>query len=228
MKVTYAIGDLHGRIDVLEAALVEIEQHRLPRDKTGSDTTIVFLGDYIDRGKQSRQVVERLMAGPSDKAKWITLTGNHEDMCLSAHASPNQFWRWWTENGGLATMMSYDGNIPEEHLAWMRSLPDRHIDRHRLFVHAGVARGLPYSAQTKQHLIWVRYHKTEEVGLGKHYVVHGHTPFMDGPVILETRCNLDTKSYATGRATVAVFDDSLPGKPIELLDVRVGYSPSWD
>jgi serine/threonine protein phosphatase 1 len=232
MGTTYAIGDLHGRIDVLEAGLARIEEHgRKAGDETGANATIVFLGDYIDRGKNSKKVIERLMAGPSNDARWVTLMGNHEEMALMAHAVPASYWTWWTENGGLATSMNYPNRkMSEEHLRWMQRLPDRYQDRHRLFVHAGVKKDVPVNLQTTEMLIWVRHPRNEEIpvmGQPDLYVVHGHTPWTDGPVVLETRCNLDVRAYATGMAPIAVFDDDTPGKPVEMLHVRLGYTPTW-
>ena len=228
MGKTYAIGDLHGRNDVLEACLAAIEKHRIAAgDSSGSNTTIVFLGDYIDRGKESRQVVARLMEGSRDSARWITLMGNHEEMAVMAHADPNSYWKWWTENGGLTTSLNYPGRrIDDEHLEWMKSLPMKYQDRYRLFVHAGVKAGETLSEQSDRTLLWIRHHRDEEVPFPL-YVVHGHTPWRDGPVVLESRCNLDINAYATGTAVVAVFDDDKAGKPVEMLTVRAGYTPTW-
>jgi serine/threonine protein phosphatase 1 len=255
MGFTYAIGDLHGRDDVLGECIKRIEQDRLARgDETGEKTTIVFLGDYIDRGKNSRAVIERLMAGAEDSAKWVILMGNHELMALMAHADPKMYWAWWCDNGGLATAMNYDHvevspelqvwaqlklspllrpqfgrSVTLEHLQWMNELPTRFHDKHRLFVHAGVKKDIPLHLQTDEMVLWVRHKRDEEVQLPieklEHtlYTVHGHTPFMDGPVVLESRCNLDTQSYRTGKAAIAVFDDEVAGKPIAMITASAGY-----
>lgn len=232
MSFTYAIGDLHGRDDVLEACLKRIEAHRRARgDETGEDTNIVFLGDYIDRGKQSKKVIERLMVGATDKSNWIILKGNHEMMACMAHADRQMYWKWWCDNGGLATAMNYpERTMYTDHLLWMNRLPDRYKDDHRLFVHAGVKKDLPLHLQTTDMVVWVRHKRDEEVPLPAErqknplYVVHGHTPYLDGPVVLETRCNLDTGSYQTGKASIAVFDDEVAGQPLEMLTVSAGYN----
>lgn len=218
MSFTYAIGDLHGRLDLLEASLARIEDHRLENgDVTGEKTTIVFLGDYIDRGPHSKKLIERLMEGASDMAQWIILKGNHEDMAVMAHVDPKNFWKFWTENGGLATAMNYDGQrMPEEHLRWCHNLPLHYDDEHRLYVHAGIEVGVPFEHQRDETLIWKRYARDTETPFDK-YVVHGHCPHRDGPVILETRCNLDTGALWTGMQCIAVFDDDMAGKPIQML-----------
>jgi serine/threonine protein phosphatase 1 len=220
MSITYAIGDIHGRLDVLDACIERIEQHR-----AGQPAKTVFLGDYIDRGPNSRGVVDRLIAGSQSDMTWVVLGGNHEDMALLAYHEPETHRGWWVANGGGATLVSYpDKNISGEHLYWMSQLPTIHLDEHRLFVHAGVYAGIPLAEQNADHLRWVRHGRNDEVPLlDGQYVVHGHTPQFDGPVVLETRCNLDTASYKSGRAAIAVFDDSLPGKPVEMLTVTCGY-----
>jgi serine/threonine protein phosphatase 1 len=209
---TYAIGDLHGRLDVLEACLAEIGQRE--------PGTIVFLGDYIDRGSDSKGVVERLMAGPHDHHNWVMLKGNHEEMAVQAHGS-HFHMDWWKNNGGDATLRSYNGErIDSEHLRWMDQLPLAHTDQRRLYVHAGTKHRKRWESLDPKILLWVRHARNAEVhersGL---HVVHGHTPYEDGPVLLLSRTNLDTKIYATGRAVIGVFDD-LTGPPRELLEVR--------
>ena len=226
MSFTYAIGDLHGRLDVLEACLVKIEQDRLKKgDADGGATTIVFLGDYVDRGPDSRGVVQRLIDGAGDQAKWVILSGNHEQMALMAHDAPDAYRNWWCANGGVATLQSYGGRVIDPaHLEWMRGLTDRYIDEHRLFVHAGVKKDVPLELNDRDIVMWVRHGRNDEVGVEGLYTVHGHTPFMDGPVVLETRCNLDTKAYRTGRAAIAIFDDDQAGKPLDMLIVSLGYT----
>lgn len=224
MSFTYAIGDIHGRNDVLEKCIAAIAKDRIARgDETGEQTTIVFLGDYIDRGTQNKQVVETLMAGPQDKSRWQILRGNHEDMAIMAHADPNRYWRWWCQNGGTPTAMAWGGQVPDEVLKWFGQLPRRYTDRYRYYVHAGVNPGLPSSEQTHEMMLWIRHHRDEETPFDK-YVVHGHTPYNNGPVMLQSRINLDVQSYRTGRAVIAVFDDAKYGQPIDVLEVRAGYT----
>ena len=100
--------------------------------------TVVFIGDYIDRGPDSRGVIELLKAGPAKPDwQWIMLKGNHEDMMVGAYMG--RYERdWWLDNGGLETELSYDGRVPTGDLAWADGLPLMHLDPYRIFVHAGV------------------------------------------------------------------------------------------
>jgi serine/threonine protein phosphatase 1 len=227
MSFTYAIGDLHGRLDILEDILT-----RLHEQEAG---TIVFLGDYVDRGPDSKGVIERLMVGSQDQHKWIVLKGNHEEMAVTG--SRTGLFRWWYDNGGKQTLESYgarfdnngqqiaNGRVPDEHLDWMNELPLCHVDEHRLYVHAGIKKHVPWEGLNPEVLLWVRHQRTEETpeSRGLH-IVHGHTPYEDGPVLLKSRTNLDTLAWKTGRAVVAVFDDDVAGGPVKVAEVRLGYN----
>ncbi|HLO78845.1 MAG TPA: metallophosphoesterase, partial [Magnetospirillum sp.] len=120
----YAVGDIHGRLDLLERLLRRIEEDCARRRP--ERVAIVFLGDYIDRGPNSRQVVERLMAGcPSTGAlaevEWVCLKGNHED-CLVRFVDDAQIGPAWCLNGGYETLRSYAGELPERLGADMAAL----------------------------------------------------------------------------------------------------------
>src|SRR4051794_3065524 len=123
MSLTYAIPDLHGRLDLLDAALDRITEHA-----GGESATIVTLGDYVDRGPSSREVLERLMNFRSGTLRMIVLKGNHEAMMWEACNDPTKL-DWWIRNGGDATLASYqldagsDGCVPPAHLAWIACLP---------------------------------------------------------------------------------------------------------
>ena len=218
--LTFAIADLHGRIDLLDAALAAIDSY-----VQGAVHTVVFLGDYVDRGPGSSQVIERLRRGPAAGATWICMKGNHEDMMLQVSHDP-ALMPWWVGNGGDQTLASYHGSglSLDEHLAWIEALPRLHVDRHRVFVHAGVDPGLPLDAQTAKVLMWKRYPSGFADGHGTRHVVHGHHPYEDGPRRFAGRTALDTLAWRTGRLVVAVFDDAMPGGPIDLIDVHA--SPS--
>jgi serine/threonine protein phosphatase 1 len=215
---TYVIPDLHGRFDLLQLALSKIE----PREPG----TVVFTGDYIDRGPQSREVIERLIAGPAAGWKWICLKGNHEDMLIQA--SQDRFKvNGWLVNGGNATLISYGvelGTSPDlslvdsSHVNWLKRLPLLHRDKYRIYVHAGVDQEVPLEKQNKQTLIWKRYRADFELGYGPFHVVHGHDPFDDGPRLYPGRTDLDTGAYCTGRLFVGVFDDEKPGGPVDLVE----------
>ncbi|PWW04349.1 serine/threonine protein phosphatase 1 [Hoeflea marina] len=208
---TFVISDLHGRFDLLEAALAAI--HR-----AASSGSVVFTGDYVDRGPESRQIVERLMRGPDLNGwSWTCLKGNHEAMMvggLRGQASMEP----WLANGGLETRASYPGGVPEAHLDWLAALPLLHRDRHRIYVHAGVDDTLPISTQPESTLLWMRTDRDYIHPEG--YVVHGHMPIPDGPLILAGRADLDTLAVRTGRLVIGVFDDAIPGPPVDLMTVQ--------
>jgi serine/threonine protein phosphatase 1 len=214
MARTYAVADLHGRSDLLEASLARIEASQ-------GGGTVVFTGDYVDRGPASKQVLDRLMAGPTKAGwRWVCLKGNHEDMMVGAIRGEYEPG-WWIGNGGAATVDSFDGEHPQRYVDWAADLPLFHADRHRVFVHAGLDETLPLAEQTEQTLLWSRVPRQRDYCHEAGYVVHGHTPFEDGPVVLEGRANLDTGAFWTGRLVVAVFDDDVPGKPVDLITIRV-------
>ena len=212
---TYAVADLHGRSDLLNAALAAIERHA----PAGGRRTVVFLGDYVDRGPGSRQILERLMAGPPTGWSWICLKGNHEDMMVRASTGRAPLL-WWTRNGGDATLASFGGKVPDGTLSWADSLPSLHQDAFRIYVHAGVDEAVPLDQQSEETLLWVRHPESHVGGHGRLHVVHGHTPFEDGPKLLRGRTNLDTLAWGTGRLVVGVFRDDLAGGPAELIEVR--------
>ena len=211
MSQTYVIADLHGRFDLLEKALSAIEE----RQRDGG--TIIFLGDYIDRGPQTRQVVERLIGGPPAGWRWIKLKGNHEDMMVQCYARPNA--SWWLGNGGDHTLTSYGGQIPGEHLSWAKNLALLHVDAHRVYVHAGVDPTRPLDQQDETTLLWLRYPPNEDIHFGDLHIVHGHTPHKDGPELFSGRTNLDTGAVLYGRLVVGIFDDEKAGGPIGLIEI---------
>lgn len=210
---TFVIPDIHGEIDILNAALARIEARQ-------SGGTVVFTGDYVDRGPDSAAVVARLMAGPKNPGwTWVCLKGNHEDMMLAALAQEADLG-WWVGNGGGQTLVSYGGTVPEDHIQWCKNRPHYYCDKHRVYVHAGVDTTKSMEEQTEAMLLWYRCGKRENYIHPRGYVVHGHTPFEDGPIILSGRANLDTGAVFTGRMCVAVFDDETPGEPTEIMIVR--------
>ncbi|KAF0122039.1 MAG: hypothetical protein FD152_3677 [Xanthobacteraceae bacterium] len=222
---TYAIADLHGRHDLLKAALAKIAEHAY-----GAPYTVVTMGDYVDRGPQSRQIIETLMAeqrAPTGDFNLICLKGNHEDMMVATLTMPLRP-DWWIGNGGGATLVSYGhprrGSydptvVPREHIDWLAALPLMHVDEHRVFVHAGVDATLPLDQQDAEKLLWMLYPDKADVGHGERHVVHGHHQFERGPVCLSNRTDLDTFAWYTGRLVVGVFDDEKHGGPVELIEV---------
>jgi serine/threonine protein phosphatase 1 len=223
MSKTYAIADLHGRFDLLEIALAQISEHaELP-------ATLVTLGDYVDRGPDSRKVIERLMAGLGhDGWRLICLKGNHEDiMWQTCRKLPDV--DWWLTNGGSATLISYGQQesdqadvtiVPAAHLDWVERLPLMHVDKHRVFVHAGIDPNFPLDEQDAETLIWKIYPDDDESGHGQRHVVHGHHHHAHGPIFKKNRTNLDTLAWYTGRLAIGVFDDATPGGPIDVFEIN--------
>lgn len=216
--LTFAVADVHGRLDLLEAALAAIEGYAVA---AGMRRTVIFLGDYVDRGPRSAAVVERLMAGPPEGWRWICLKGNHEAMMALALRNPDRL-DWWIDNGGDRTIESYRDarEAIASHLAWIDTLPSIRVDEHRVFVHAGVDRAMPLDAQPENTLLWKRYPREAAEGHGGRHVVHGHDPNADGPLKHAGRTDLDTLAWRTGRLVVGVFDDARPGGPIDCIEIK--------
>ncbi len=223
MSRTYVIADLHGRRDLLDLALEAIDLHA---EQPG---TVVFLGDYVDRGPKSAQVIERLVDGPGDSGwDWVCLAGNHEQMMLDV-CRHNASIPWWLTNGGGATLVSYGHpigalvdlrKVTPSHLDWIEGLRLVHADKHRVYVHAGVNPSIPLYKQDSRELTWKRYQFTDPRGHGDRHVIHGHEQYEDGPHTHGQRTMLDTFAWASGRLAVAVFEDELPGPPVEYLTIQ--------
>ena len=218
MSLTFAIADLHGRADLLEATLATIEA----RVASG---TFVFLGDDVDRGPKSKQVIARLVAGPSQGWEWVCLRGNHEEMMLRALTGSEAVFierKLWMSNGGDATLRSYGDSadfVPDTHIDWLKGLPLMHVDLQRVYVHAAVDPYRPLHRQRESSLLWALYGDDEQGGHGDFHVVHGHHQFADGPVLKTHRTDLDTFAWSTGRLVVGVFDDDTPGGPVDFIEV---------
>ncbi len=227
----YVIGDIHGRFDLLQRAEAAIAQHA-----AGSPHKIICLGDYIDRGPHSAEVLNHLMQAAQDRDV-VCLKGNHEAMMLEACAERGRALDQWLECGGDATLASYGMSgltdedfeaIPGAHLAWMEQLPVIAFDAHRIYVHAGLTPDLPLDCQDEAACLWIREKflraKADRFPHHKH-IVHGHTPSWAGkpdpskPELLAHRTNLDTGAYATGVLTIGVFDTAQPGGPVETIPV---------
>ena len=221
----YAIGDVHGRADLLQSLLTVIDAdlaRSAPRRAIH-----VFLGDYIDRGPDSRRVLDLLIAR-SRSHETVCLKGNHEVFLLEVLQDPTRLQEW-RHYGGLLTLVSYgitptmsptaeeqieliDGlkrAIPPEHLAFVQQLPSSFTCGDFFFVHAGVKPGIPLERQRDEDMLWIREEFLAcEEHFGK-YVVHGHTP-VSAPDIRSNRINIDTGAYATGNLTLLTIQgDSL-------------------
>jgi serine/threonine protein phosphatase 1 len=217
MSLTYVIPDLHGRDDLLGEALAEIAA-RAP-DNAG---VIVTIGDYVDKGPQSKEVIDRLLSGMAEGWRLVALKGNHDAMMVEALRDPTKMDSWLGK-GGDAALASYGGDpvaVPHAHIAWLDQLRLMHLDAHRLYVHAGVDPDLPLDRQSEATLLCKRYPKGFSGGYGGRHVVHGHDNDPDGPLLFEGRTNLDTAAWRTGRLTVGVFDDDKAGGPVDFIVVK--------
>jgi serine/threonine protein phosphatase 1 len=220
--LVFAIGDIHGRLDLFERALRAIAARAV-----GATPTVVCLGDYVDRGPESAGVVERLieLEGPD----FVCLKGNHEAMMIEAFgAGRHGSMSLWKSNGGIETLESYGGvrGVPPAHLAWMRTLPLWWTDSRRYYVHAGVEPGLAMAEQEERVLLWIRDRfLLAPAELLPGHVVHGHTPRWRGkpdPATCERlpqRTNLDSGAWMTNVLSVGVFDAAETAGPLEVLSI---------
>ena len=216
----YAVGDVHGRADLLDeiASLIERDCASAP-----AETITVLLGDYVDRGPQSAAVVERLASGRFP-TPLRALRGNHEAMLLRFLAEP-RFLEFWRSYGGLETLHSYGvdvamamrgGGYEAARDAFVRALPVAHrafLEATELsaslgdyfFCHAGVRPGRALDRQSAEDLMWIRDGFLScERSFGK-VVVHGHTPVAD-PDARPNRINIDTGAFATSRLTCLALE----------------------
>jgi serine/threonine protein phosphatase 1 len=194
----------------------------------GGPGTVILLGDYVDKGPQSRQVIEAVRSGlaqgwNSDGWKSVALKGNHDAMMVDGLRDPANRTSAWFEKGGRAALASYGGDaaaVPPADIAWLDQLPLMHLDRHRLYVHAGVEAGVALNRQTERTLLWKRYPPGDPSGFEHRHVVHGHDNFPDGPLLYPGRSNLDTLAWRTGRLVIGVFDDAKAGGPADFIEVK--------
>ena len=196
MSRTIAIGDIHGCIAALDALLREI--------KPANDDTLVFLGDYIDRGPDSAEVVRRIV-GLHTMCEVVTLQGNHEAMLLMGLEDPSQL-DFWLTYGGKQTLESYGGtieDIPEAHIRFFRECKLYHDIEEYLFVHANFTPTLPLDKQPEYAMLWehLNVHLPKQHGSGKRAIV-GHTPQPNGEVlVLDQLICIDTHCYGNGYLT---------------------------
>ena len=219
----YAIGDIHGRADLLQTLLSKIDVHRTLHPPANSIT--VFLGDFIDRGPASREVLD-LLLGRKQTKETVFLKGNHETFVPRFLSDPAALDKWRL-CGGLETLVSYGlkpsinpdaseqiqlaeelaTSIPREHLEFLESLDLSFGCGDFLFVHAGIRPGVPIRKQKEEDLLWIREEFLCCEQPFENFVVHGHTPVLT-PDIRPNRINIDTGAFATGRLTCAVIEGS--------------------
>jgi serine/threonine protein phosphatase 1 len=217
MSLTYVIPDLHGRSDLLRDGLALIAAHA-----RGGHGSLIALGDYVNKGPDSKKVIELLRADPLPGWPFIPLKGNHDVMMVEALRDKSKM-QGWLDRGGDTTLASYGGDpslIPSGDAEWLDGLALMHADRQRIYVHAGLDADFPLERQSEKTLLTKRYPMGDRFDFGGRHVVHGHDSQADGPKLYEGRSNLDTQAWRTGRLVIAVFDDDRPGGPVDFITVQ--------
>ncbi|MDF7775428.1 metallophosphoesterase family protein [Sphingomonas sp. AOB5] len=226
----YAIGDIHGRLDLLDELLGKLDADDEARGGTG-ETTLIFLGDLIDRGPQSAQVVERLMDVKARHPRTRLLLGNHEEVFLMAVRGVGSSGgvgalRYLLRIGGDTTVQSYgvspeafqkatfeellemvQAQVPVEHLEFLESFEDMIVIGDFVFVHAGVQPEAPLAQQKINDLRWIREDFLSFRGPLEKIVVHGHSIASEVEE-RQHRIGLDTGAYASGVLTAMGFEGS--------------------
>jgi serine/threonine protein phosphatase 1 len=230
----YAVGDIHGCLNLLDPLLDRIREdafvpgeHCPGQGRPAGKPVLVFVGDYIDRGRWSKGVIERLIAlGDKGEFELRALKGNHEEALLAFLADPNM-GPAWCEHGGTETLASYGvappilrmddkawadardafaAALPAWHLCFLAQLELTAVYGDYVFVHAGVRPGLPIEAQSETDLLWIRQAFLNAPGPFGKIVVHGHTP-AEQAFLGPHRIGIDTGAYATGVLTCVRLED---------------------
>jgi serine/threonine protein phosphatase 1 len=217
----YAVGDVHGRADLLDQVLSRVDAHIAARPI--ARPIFLFVGDYIDRGPASREVLD-LLINCSAGREMVFLRGNHDPFILNFLENP-ALLRDWSKIGGLETLMSYgiqpslnadaatqkelakalEGVLPAAHRKFLGGLEVSFPCGGYFFVHAGVRPGIPLAKQNAEDLMWIRDEfLLHEEDFGK-VIVHGHTPVREID-IRPNRINIDTGAYVTGRLTCVILE----------------------
>jgi len=209
MTPIFAIGDVHGQRGMLEEALDLITQDE------HAGAPVVLVGDFVDRGPDTRGVIDVLLDGIAEGQPWIPLLGNHDRFMLRFLQNPNytdarmKTPRNWLAPpvGGRATLASYGIDvddrraledihadaldaIPKSHVAFIESLETKHLTDDHIFAHAGIRPGVPLEQQSEDDLIWIRKEFLEDTRDHGRLVVHGHTP-NDAPMHCGNHVNVD-------------------------------------
>ena len=217
----YAVGDIHGRLDLLQQLWKMIEADAA---NTSAKKLVVFIGDYVDRGPDSKGVLEFLRNLRLEGGTVLCLRGNHDQAVLDFIADAN-FYRSWKNFGAPETLLSYgvrpplfdnDGELerarsefvekcPADHVKFLESLPYSYTVGSYFFSHAGARPGIPLEEQDPQDLLWIRDDFLDQRNAFDKIVVHGHTP-EDSPRRRPQRIGIDTGAYATGCLTAVVLE----------------------
>lgn len=216
----YAVGDVHGRLDLLDRLLALIAA-----ETSAAAKRLIFLGDYVDRGPDSRGVIERLVEIAARAPDSVFIRGNHEAILLSFLEDPDRFADWF-EWGGVETLESYGvpaeataapkeaaaalaASMPATHLAFLRGLPLSATFGDYFFVHAGVRPGVALDAQAERDLLWIRgeFHNAPADKRPDKVIVHGHHPIRR-PLDAGWRIAVDTGACFSDKLTAAVLEGS--------------------
>jgi len=220
----YAVGDIHGCLDLLDDLLAQIARDDAERGP--AETLLIFLGDLVDRGPKSAQVVERLIEVAADRAPGTTrfLLGNHEEVFLQAIQGDEEALRFFTRIGGRETILSYGISeaeyaaldypallsrvqeiVSDRHMAFLSDFEDMILIGDYAFVHAGVRPGNPIHRQQPKDLRWIRNDFLNAQGPFEKIIVHGHTISNEVEILLH-RIGLDTGAYASGKLSAMGFE----------------------
>ena len=225
-RVGFAVGDIHGRADLLELLLAQLEARAEEERRDHGEPIIVFLGDYVDRGRDSRRVIELLLEGRPFGFERRFLRGNHEQAMRAFMDAPLEN-RNWVRYGGAETLVSYgvdppapieadpevwlaaaaalSASLPASHLQFLDDLQRYQVLGDYVFVHAGVDRARPPERQDDRDLYWSRDRFLNSSRPYSHRIVHGHS-VVQAPYVDERRIAIDTGAYASGVLTAARFE----------------------
>jgi serine/threonine protein phosphatase 1 len=241
----FAVGDVHGRLELLDAMLEAIAGEAERAIAAGKSTTVVFLGDYIDRGPATRQVIDRLIELSNNRQfESIFLRGNHEQFLLDlidGRASSTI----WLDYGGIETLKSYGVEltetetsdptrlaestrkvIPTAHIAFLRSLGLTEARGDYLLVHGGLRPDRLLSEQSDADFLWYRSY-SDEIPVHRKVVVHGHTPH-ERPVDGRWRIDVDTEAWASGVLTSVRLEGETRRYIRVEVDAGVARVSDWD
>ncbi|MBA3677893.1 MAG: serine/threonine protein phosphatase [Sphingosinicella sp.] len=236
----YAVGDIHGRLDLLDRIIESIREDDERRGR--ANTRLIFLGDLVDRGPDSKGVIDRLIQLRNSGVVATFLLGNHDEIFLKALAGDIKAARMLTRIGGRETILSYGMSleeyqaydfhelvrvlgrlVPSGHVEFLSTFEDYAEVGDFLFVHAGVRPGIPIDEQVPTDLRWIRREFLNSRLAHDRMVVHGHS-ISDEIDVRSNRIGIDTGAFASGRLTAL----GLEGQDIWFLTATGAVDPKWE